>query len=237
MSTCAELIPLRHRLEVTRAGIQEARAAYFDLARDIEEALAAAHCKTLLEFLTRLEFFTEKEMRLCQLCSREPVTDEQRKLDSEISSWYENELPEWSKIQRIVPEGLSRIFRLPGSSPVKLVENWEQVEITFLSDERVQIRNGSQRETLNYGEFGFSDARNGKPNQAWITLRALAEGRGVIKDAAHARGQWTKVEKRIQEIRKVLRKHFGITADPIPFVEGAGYQACFKIGCTLSFDT
>jgi hypothetical protein len=237
MSTCAELIPLRHRLEVTRAGIQEARAAYFDLARDIEEALAAAHCKTLLEFLTRLELFTEKEMRLCQLCSREPVTDEQRKLDSEISSWYENELPEWSKIPRIVPEGLSRIFRLPGSSPVKLVENWEQVEITFLSDERVQIIAGTSRETLNYAEFGFQDGRNGKPDLAWSTLRTVADRRGILHEYTGRERSWPRVEKRMQDIRRVLRKHFGLDSDPLPFVPGTGYRALFKIGVSPSVNS
>jgi len=53
-----------------------------------------------------------------------------------------------------------------------------------LSDERVQIRNGTNTETRNYGELGFADARDGKPNQAWVTLRALAEERGTIRDAA-----------------------------------------------------
>jgi hypothetical protein len=34
---------------------------------------------------------------------------------------------------------------------------------------------------------------------------------------------WPKVEKRIPEIRKVLREHFGISAVPILFVENGGY--------------
>src|SRR2546426_9867656 len=39
------------------------------------------------------------------------------------------------------------------------------------------------------------------------------------------------------EIRKVLQKHFRLSADPIPFVEGTGYQARFKISCGPSFHT
>ena len=70
-----------------------------------------------------------------------------------------------------------------------------------------------------------------------MTLRAMAEENGIIRNGAKTGVVWPKVEKRIQEIRKVLRKHFGITADPIPFVEGTGYQACFKIGCSPSFHT
>ena len=110
---------------------------------------------------------------------------------------------------------------------------WDAIEISFLSDERVQIRNGANRETLNYAEFGFQDARNGKPNRAWEALRVLAAQRGIIGDAATV-GKWPEFEKRVQEIRKVLRKHFGISADPIPFVEveGTGYQVLFKISCS-----
>jgi hypothetical protein len=117
--------------------------------------------------------------------------------------------------------------------------NWQAIEIFFLSDHRVQIRNGTTTETHNYGELGFADrrARQGKPNQAWVALRAMAEQNGIIRDGAKTNAEWPKVEKRIQEIRKALRKHFSITADPIPFVEGTGYQACFKIGCSPSFHT
>jgi hypothetical protein len=125
-------------------------------------------------------------------------------------------------------------------------ENWSQVgwdaiEITFLSDERVQMRNGANTETCNYAELGFADHRvkqgKPKPNLAWVTLRAMAEQNGVIRDGAKTRASWPKVEKRMQDIRKALRKHFGIAADPIPFLEGTGYQACFKISCSPSFHT
>ena len=114
---------------------------------------------------------------------------------------------------------------------------WDTIEISFLSDERVQIRNGTNSETRNYAEFGFADGRSKKANQAWETLRALAEEGGTIRDGAKISRTWPKVEKRMQEIRKVLRKHFRISADPIPFVEGTGYQARFKIGCRPSFHT
>jgi hypothetical protein len=51
-----------------------------------------------------------------------------------------------------------------------------------------------------------------------------------------ARGRaWSIVEKRIQEIRRALRKHFRISSDPIPFIPGTGYKAAFKISCSPSF--
>ena len=114
---------------------------------------------------------------------------------------------------------------------------WETIEISFLSDERVQILNGTKRETCNYAELGFSDGRNGSPNKAWVILRAMAVNRGILSDGRKAGQAWPKVEKAIQEIRKALRNHFRISADPIPFVERVGYQAIFKIGCSPSFRT
>ncbi len=114
---------------------------------------------------------------------------------------------------------------------------WDAIEIHFLSDERVQVRNGETTQTFNYAEFGFEDGRNEKPNRAWVLLRTLAEKRGMIQSAAEAGQNWPRVEKRIQEIRRVLRARFGISADPIPFVEGTGYRAIFKIGCRRSYET
>ena len=60
------------------------------------------------------------------------------------------------------------------------VATWDVVEISFLSDERVQVRNGANSETHNYAELGFADDRNGKPNSAWLTLRDLQKGAGSL---------------------------------------------------------
>ena len=119
---------------------------------------------------------------------------------------------------------------------------WEEIEISFISDERVQIRRGKKMETLNYAEFGFDDGRTGNPNQAWLILRRLAELGGKIENRMDARLHWSKLEKRIQEIRVALREHFTISSDPIPFndkdrrlQEKSGYRALFKICCAPSY--
>jgi hypothetical protein len=132
----------------------------------------------------------------------------------------------------------------PAAPARSVVEGkWEDIEISFLSDDRVQIRRGGKiAETLNYADFGFMDARTENPNQAWEVLRRLAELSGVIGNEAEGRVRWPKLEKRIQEIRAVLRTHFGITSDPIPFAEEnrrlgqkSGYHALFKISCARSY--
>jgi len=126
--------------------------------------------------------------------------------------------------------------------PFPQADKWEDIEILFLSDERVQITLGTQTETRNYAEMGFASKQNGKPVLAWAVFRAIAERRGVIQVVADKR-MWAEVEKRIQEIRKVLRHRFGLTDDPLPFKkkrrgsEDFGYRAKFKVGCGPSYKT
>jgi hypothetical protein len=126
---------------------------------------------------------------------------------------------------------------------------------------------GGTSETLNYADMGFKDGRSGKENKAWDMMRELAkrEGRYGTKNtgantARHSRQHpsavnekqhreqvdkwstsekqpWTRIEKRMQEIRKTLQKHFGIAGDPVPYVDGTGYVARFKIRCGPSFLT
>ena len=81
------------------------------------------------------------------------------------------------------PEALSRqaLEARDARSNTAKAATWEEIEILFLSDERVQILNGTNRETRNYAEFGFADGRTSGPNQAWGALRAMAQQRGVLQ--------------------------------------------------------
>jgi hypothetical protein len=123
-----------------------------------------------------------------------------------------------------------------GRDPLS-VSDWEDVEIEFLSDERVQIWTGNKIETRNYGDMGFMDKRDDKPNQSWVILRTIAELGGTLADSAAARKKWPAVEKQIQRIRKALREHFALHGDPIPFVHEVGFRTRFKIRCAASFKT
>lgn len=141
---------------------------------------------------------------------------------------------------------------------------WQDVSITFLSDERVEVRCGDEVSTLNYAELGFEDGRNGAPDTAWRVLRELAGNNGVLPKPrqwprrASARSsqspdieeagepgrswprapstEWTNLQKQIEIIRRRLRKHFGdLEGNPIPFTGGA-YQTVFRLGRRRSFD-
>lgn len=114
-----------------------------------------------------------------------------------------------------------------------MVCRWEQVEITFTSEERVRIKIGEHIETRNYNDFGFEDGRTGKPNRAWSAFRILAEQNGIVRDA-FAGNKWPSIEKRMQELRRILRETFNAEGDPLPFVKGIGYRARFKICRALS---
>ncbi len=136
---------------------------------------------------------------------------------------------------------------------------WDKdVSIIFLSEERIQVKRGDAYSTLNYAEFGFEDKRNGKPDQAWVLLRAMAEDKGVLRKPerrvpeavlkpamdrdkelhraleVQAR-QWAKTQKHVETIRKRLREHFQIPdADPIP-ATAAGYQTAFQLDVSPSY--
>jgi len=64
----------------------------------------------------------------------------------------------------------------------------------------------------------------------WAMLRVF--GRfpdGTLPDAARDGAEWTAIRKKIERTSKVLKKHFGLTSDPFPYVPGNGYRARLKI--------
>ena len=111
---------------------------------------------------------------------------------------------------------------------------WKDLEIRFLSEERVQVTTSTFRETRNYAELGFEDRRSGKPIMEWETFTKLAQANGVIEVDRSVRG-YNEQSKRLQEIRRVLRKQFGLTGDPVPLL-GDHYRTQFRVSHAPSFD-
>jgi hypothetical protein len=143
--------------------------------------------------------------------------------------------PLWQEYEDILLE----VAKAPAEPPAtRTVEGvWEDIEISFLSDERVEVKIGTQVRTLNYAEMGFRDRRSGNPNQAWGLLRALAHAGGGIPDSARNSKDFMAMGKRIERMRKTLKTHFQIASDPIPKDPPSGYCCRFKIGCAGSFQT
>jgi hypothetical protein len=125
-----------------------------------------------------------------------------------------------------------------GHAPRLRARRWEDIEIVFLSELKVQIAVNSQLQPpQNYAEMGFENKKNRNPNVAWAALCELARLGGVYRIAANGR-QWSQIEKRMQEIRKIFRHRFSLQDDPIPFSkktpqnpEEFGYRAKFRIRC------
>lgn len=115
--------------------------------------------------------------------------------------------------------------------------DWEDIEITFVSDERVQVRMGGKNSTFNYDEMGFMDRRSGKPNQGWRLLRTLAQVKGVIPNSARNGKDFIAVGKGMERLRHGLRARFKIASDPVPFDEARGYCCRFKVECGPAFNT
>jgi hypothetical protein len=112
--------------------------------------------------------------------------------------------------------------------------SWDAVEIRFVSDFTFQaVVNGTVRVPQNYAEVGLGDGRHGRPKAAWETLRSLAESGGVVASTRTA-ADWPRLEKRIQELRRVLQAVFKVPDDPIPYRDGA-YRTRFTIRVGSSY--
>jgi hypothetical protein len=153
----------------------------------------------------------------------------------------ENIRDEWVAIQaqREAKEaaelGEMQAAKSGGTGAVEL--HWEDFEICFLSDERLRITAPGKMETLNYAEFGFADSRDGKPNNAWKMLLIFAQSEGLIRRDKTAPLDWPKAEKRMQEIRAILKNRFGISEDPLHLIKGVGFRARFQITLAPAYDS
>jgi len=116
---------------------------------------------------------------------------------------------------------------------------WEDISIEFISEHKVQIKVKEHTYPQNYAELGCHDRRSNKPNKAWEALRALALQEGTVLGVPGP--AWTNFGRRMQELRQVLRHHleqqgFALPdSDPLPFLDGVGYRAVFRVRLSQSF--
>ena len=121
--------------------------------------------------------------------------------------------------------------------------DWKDLTITFLSDNRVQMKIGDRMlssctcEELQ--DAGFWDRHAQRPTKAWDALLLLAEGNGTRSTSFEDRRH---VEIRMSEMRKKLRAYLtseGIEisdSDPLPYDKHTRtYTATFTIGVGTNF--
>jgi hypothetical protein len=153
-----------------------------------------------------------------------------------------------ARVRHWVGEGYQRVARLtaaPETPEEQLdgvvgrlpeITKWEDIQISFVSEFRIEINSGKSTANFNFTEFGFEDRRSpGKPNREWEILRELAECGGMLRGPGAMASTWGPVEKRVQRLRKKLRQHFHISGEPLPYISGTGYVAQFKIGYRPSY--
>ena len=102
---------------------------------------------------------------------------------------------------------------------------WEDVTLV-VSPERLRVEVWSRGDlevdrTLGYGEAGFVDRREMKPNDSWSLLRDLASNGGVAPSEI-ARAQ----KPRVSNLRRALKALLPIDGDPIRYEEKE-YRAAF----------
>ena len=172
----------------------------------------------------------ETEYRLCPIHS---VIEDPREDENIRAEWAAIQVQREEKEAVELAETQAANSGVSGAAEV----HWEDFEICFLSDERLRITGPGKMETLNYAEMGFEDGRDGKPNSAWKMLLTLARSGGVIRRDKTAPLEWPRVEKRMQEIRQILKSRFGISEDPLPLIKGVGFQARFRIALAPAYET
>jgi hypothetical protein len=228
----AERVAMRHAFEgiakvLFDAGILTDQLLNNDMAELVwDSAIAAGWWRFASE--TRQDIFAEQLGHYWVW--RDEREDWQALFRAEAAEWRGRLLEASAQVESPVQEVSAPMEsgatgQLAGPGP-----RWEDIEIRFISDERVQIFVcNAPRDSKNFAEMGFEDRRGpgGKPNRAWHLLRTLSERDGVIPATAISGQQ--NMQKRAQTIRHQLCRHFHILENPLPFVEGVGYRTRFKI--------
>jgi hypothetical protein len=230
-------------LEAHQSLAQELISACYDIhcevAADLGYEKSPAFVRTLYRraVLPLIRELSKRENNLCHALAALPGRQGELTPLTEISSTCaSNREIEWEA--RIEAEATEREHRENVSQrrvATPDLSQWTNLRIEFISDHRIRIRYPGRVDTMNYAEFGFEDKRTGNPRSAWSTLLELARHGGRLNQTPTKK--WSKTEKHIQEIRRVLRDCFGNSNnDPIPFISGSGYVAAFHIGCSDSFE-
>jgi hypothetical protein len=106
---------------------------------------------------------------------------------------------------------------------------WEEIVITFISNDSIRIQARNSTKITHYVDMGFRDKRKGDlPTKAWDFLKNLAENGGEISYSGNSYNSKNKI--RAKELRKILRNYFKIEADPFYQYKKCGaYKTIFGL--------
>lgn len=118
------------------------------------------------------------------------------------------------------------------SSTTYSVNKWSDIQISLIDNDTIHIRIHDVEKKLHYTQMGFKDERKRGcvPKNSWIQLQNLILSDGKLN--GYPTAKQAEIEKNISSLRKVLKSHFKINSNPIPYLktkEYNGYKAAFKV--------
>ena len=114
--------------------------------------------------------------------------------------------------------------------PIK-ASSWDEVQITFVSNESIRIQAGDLDKPFSYAELGFKDGRKvDTPDTRWRTLQKLAQHGEISWKTDTDQKIRNIAQKAIQDIRKKLKEITGLEDDPFePYRKVKAYRPKFKL--------
>ena len=114
---------------------------------------------------------------------------------------------------------------------------WEEITITFVSNESIRIKARDVTRTYPFSQIGFRDHRRiDKPNSIWKLFDVLSTMNGHLDwKALDRRGRTVhvdqkQIQKRISILRKLLQNLIGLSDDPFyPYRKRKAYEARFSL--------
>ena len=109
---------------------------------------------------------------------------------------------------------------------------WEEVTITFISDDSIKVEARGHTEKYTFAEIGFKDRRKGDlPDTRWGTLKTIAEHEGEVPWKANlTQEQRHQLKKIVSDLRKRLKALMQIDDDPFePYRTANAYKTKFKL--------
>jgi len=126
------------------------------------------------------------------------------------------ETPEAKAIEKrpLSKEGQEQIARFPSPKDLK----WEEVSMTFLTNETIEIRARDVRKKYHYAQLGFQDRRQlDTPNMLWLLLREVfaSEYGEIAFERSDLDIKLTRqAQKKVSRLRGQLKEIMGIEGDP-----------------------